>query len=513
MRVRALVIAAAATASLVVGADARAASGPTTTDEVVTSFDGTPIAVTVFRPVGATSANPVPMVLHSHGWGGSRTTSAADTTVDAFLRAGYGVVSFDQRGWGDSGGQANVQDPDFEVRDTRAVVDWIARLTWVRREAPGDPVLGAIGGSYGGGYQTMTALAEQAARPAGTRFDALAPEITWFDLPDSLAPSDVPRTEWLAVLYGAGAHTLPPYIHEAFVQGMATGTLPASLKAEFRSHGPRWFTDRGVRLDVPVLLRQGNSDNLFNLNQALRNFDTMLTPRARAASRLLSFNGGHALPAVVPRGRSENSVVRPPAEGADVEDVFLTAGDACAGPGGFLQRTIDFFDVVLKGRPRPSVPTAYSLTTDAGDRCLRLATLPARRSLPLAEVLATSGVGPPLYVPVRTGPLTVAGIPRLRAKLTTLVPDTRVFLGLAVGTSPADATLVGNNVLPLRAASAVSGTAVAAELPAVAVDVPAGQTLYLVVSPVADQFFAHGSRAAGAARLEGVVLDLPVVSR
>lgn len=494
--------------------DARATPEPAASDVTITSFDGTPIALTVFRPAGASPAARVPVVLDSHGWAGSRRTSLSDTTVAAFLSAGYGVVSFDQRGHGDSGGEANVQDPDFEVRDTSAVIDWVAALDWVQLEAPGDPVLGAIGGSYGGGYQTMTALAEQAARPGGTRFDVLAPQITWFDLPDSLAPSDVPRTEWLAALYAAGFDMLPPYVHRAFVEGMATGVLPASLKAEFATHSPRFFTDRGVRLDIPVLFRQGTSDNLFNLNQGLRAFDSMLTPRARARSRFVAYNGGHALPAFLPPGDAGDSVVRPPSgagTGTDPTDQFVSGGDACSGDGGFLRRTIEFFDSVLRRRGAPALPSAYSLTAADGVTCLRLAALPAPTEVPVPGVVSTSGAGVPQYVPLLTGPLTVAGVPSLRATLTTFVPDTRVFLGLAVGTSPADARLVQNNVLPLRAVGVATASPKAAELPAVAVTVPAGQTLFLVVTPVADAFGAHGSRAPGVARLENVVVELPVV--
>ena len=505
-------MAAVAVLSVLPALDARADS-PSATDETVASFDGTPIAITVFRPAGADARHPVPVVLDSHGWGGSRRTSLSDPIVVAFLERGYAMVSFDQRGHGESGGQANVQDPKFEVRDTEKVIDRVATFDWVQHQSPTDPVLGAIGGSYGGGYQTMTALAEQAERPGGTRFDALAPQITWYDLPDSLAPSDVPRTEWLSVLYATGAKMLPPYIHEGFAEGVATGSLPPAIKDEFAKHSPRWFTDRGVRLSIPVLFRQGESDNLFDLNQGLANFDAMLTPGAKAASRLVGFNGGHALPSLVPPGRLENSIIRPASTGgAGPTDMFSTAGDACSGDGGILARTLEFFDAALKHHGHTTLPTRYALTTDDGGACVRLDALPPSRDLPVPATISTAAAGVPQFVPVAAGPLTVAGIPHLRALLTTFTPDTRVFLGLAVGTNAADARLVQDNVLPLRAVAAVAGAAVDAVLPGVAVRVPAGQTLFLVVSPVDDQFAAHGSRMPGAAQLDHAVLALPIVA-
>jgi ABC-2 type transport system ATP-binding protein len=496
------VAAVVALLSVVPALDARAEAVPTATDTTVTSVDGTTIALTVFRPAGASPSARVPAVLDSHGWAGTRRTTLDDATVAALLAAGYGVISFDQRGHGDSGGQANVQDPDLEVRDTQAVIDLVAGLDWVVQEAPGDPLLGAIGGSYGGAYQTMTALAEQQSRPGGTRFDVLAPQITWHDLPDSLAPNDVPRTAWLAALYAAGADMLPAYVHQAFVEGFATGNLPASIKTEFASHSPRWFTDRGVRLDIPVLFRQGASDNLFNLNQGLANFEHMLTPRSKQVSRLISFNGGHALPAVVPPGSFDGTAVSPDGE-----------VDACSGDGGFLARTIEFFDAALRGQGTTSLDTRYALTTNDGAGCLRLASLPRLTPLPVPATITTSAAGLPQYIPVHRGPLTVAGVPHLRGAVTTFTPDTRVFVGLAVGTSAADARIVQNNVMPLRLADIARGKAIELALAGVAVEVPAGQTLYLVVTPVDDLFAVHGSRIPGAAILTGAVLDLPIVRR
>lgn len=470
---------------------------PTVTHGTVISFDGTPIVVTAYRPAGAGARNRVPVILDSHGWAGSRRTEI-DATAQAFLDAGYGLISIDQRGHGESGGQANVQDPDIEARDIQAVIDGVARLDWVQLERPGDPVLGAIGGSYGGGYQTMTALTEQASRRGGTRFDALAPEITWFDLPDSLAPADVPRTVWLAALFAAGAPMLPPYVHQAFVEGMATGTLPASLKAEFASHGPRHFTDRGVRLDIPVLFRQGASDNLFNLNQGFQNFDAMLTPRARAASRFVSFNGGHALPNVLPVGA--------------IDPNGLEGTDACSGPTGFLGTTIAFFDKALRGTGSgAALPASYNLTTADGSRCLHLSALPAPTDAPVGTAVTTAGAGGPQFLPLMTGKATVAGIPKLRGALTTLGVDTRFFVGLAIGTSPADARVIQNNLLPVRRAMPVTAEAMTAALPGVVADVAEGQTLYLVVTPVSDMFVAHGSRTPGVALLQNAVVELPLL--
>ena len=46
-----------------------------------------------------------------------------------------------------------------------------------------------------------------------------------------------------------------------------------------------------------------------------------------------------------------------------------------------------------------------------------------------------------------------------------------------------------------------------------AVDVPAGQTLYVLASPVSDTFGGSSNRTPGAVVLDDTVAHLPVVSR
>jgi hypothetical protein len=82
-----------------------------------------------------------------------------------------------------------------------------------------------------------------------------------------------------------------------------------------------------------------------------------------------------------------------------------------------------------------------------------------------------------------------------------------------VGTSEADAHLIQNNVLPLNETAPVVGERRRIDLPAVAIDVPAGQSLYVLASPVSDTFVGMGSRTPGAIVLDNTVLHLPVVGR
>jgi pimeloyl-ACP methyl ester carboxylesterase len=492
---------------------AQAADAHTATNaEVRNPNDGTKIAITVFQPAGSDASSPVGIVLHSHGWGGSRTKTVSGV-VKEFLDAGIGVISIDQRGHGESEGEANVQDPTLETEDIKAVIDYAATLDWVRHDldASGvpianDPVLGAIGGSYGGGYQTMTAL-DEIADAGRTRFNAIAPEITWYDLPESLAPQGVVRTAWNTALYAAGASMVPQYIHEAFAYGLATGQWPdgtilgepnenvPDLDAEFHKHSPVSFAEQGIKINVPVLQRQGISDNLFNLNQGLHIFNDAVTDSARSQSYFVGYNGGHVLPNAVPLGTAGGS-------------------DACS-PGGFTKTSIAFFQDIFSGASTDGLlPKRYNLTTTDGTNCLSFGNLDGEKKLPVdptgtGSVVATAGLGAPLHLPIAEGPITASGIPTLSGTLTALGVDTRAFFGLSIGTTPADAMVVSNNLMPLHRLLPVQDEAFKIELPGVAVEVPEGQSLFLTVTPVSDMFFGHGSRTPGAFLLSDLAVGIP----
>ncbi|HEX9775359.1 MAG TPA: CocE/NonD family hydrolase [Actinomycetota bacterium] len=459
------------------------------------------IALTVFKPDGASESSPAPVILQSHGWGGSRATSGMTTWLDA----GIGVVSFDQRGHGDTGGEANVEDPELEGYDVEAVIDYVASLDWVALDGPGDPKLGAIGGSYGGGYQTIGALSE-ILHHGDTRFNALAPEITWYDLNESLAPQGVVRTIWVTGLY-AVAPSHPQWMDVAFAQGAASGQYPGhddevpaleDLYARFYEHSPRAFADDGIKLDIPVLQRQGVTDDLFNLNQGLHIFQDVLTDDARADSLFIGYNGGHVLaPEVVP-----------PAS--------VPSGDPCsAASGGFTALSIAFYQKVFAGEsPQSLLEHQYNIATN-DNGCIRANSLDFYGASPAGVdgvVATTTTSGAPVAYELAEGPISVAGIPLISGNLTTVGVDARAFFALSVGTSPADATVIQNNVMPIRSLLPVVNEPIERELPAVAVDVPVGQSLFLTVSPFSSGHGGHASRTPGAITITDAFVSLPIAS-
>ncbi len=501
-------VALAATGTpLVSMSPAGAAAGHTATDGCVASrpepgsTEPVQICYTLFRPAGATASQQVPLVMHSHGWGGQREKDPA--AFDRYLDNGFGVLSFDQRGFGESGGKAHIMNPDFEGRDVRLLVDLIAQQGWVRKDAPGDPRLGAIGGSYGGGYQFLGAF-EHLRLQGKPVFDALAPEITWWDLKESLAPDEVVRTGWVAALTAASlpSDALPQEVVVAAAEGAATGNWPdgstpgsADLDAFFRKNGPSWHVSQGRRLDIPVLFGQGATDNLFPLRQGLKNWTSALTGSAKERSIFVGYNGGHTLPSAFPAGVG-------------------VAGDPCSqklGSSSFGDLALRFLQEKLQGRDRGLTGFGRFHLATADSTCTTVGSVAPDRTVRLPDQVLTTAAGVPMSTEVAAGPLRIAGRSYWSGTVTTLGPDTRAFFALAVGTSPADARIVQNNMLPLREPEMVSGVHRRMELPSVAVDVPAGQKLFLMASPQQDMFAGMSSRTPGVIQITDLKVELPTV--
>ena len=113
-------------------------------------------------------------------------------------RAGYNVLTWDPRGFGASGGTAEVDSPKFEGRDVSALIDYVARQPEAQLDERGDPRVGMAGGSYGGGIQLVAAAIDH-------RIDAIVPDIAWNSLETSLGKNDTVKSGWGLALYAASA--------------------------------------------------------------------------------------------------------------------------------------------------------------------------------------------------------------------------------------------------------------------------------------------------------------------
>lgn len=324
-------------------------------DGTIPAPDGEVIGITVYQPALAAD-QPAPLILHGHGFGLARTRNfEGDNPIGRFLsadvsgdtataawNAGYYVISFDQRGFGQSSGPITVMDPDVDGRNISAILDWAeSNLAHLARRNS-DPLVGSVGLSYGGGFQLIGSAVD-------ARFDALVPVATWNDLRYSLAPNGVPKTIWLDILVvGAapGGFQFVPFVYTAFLQA-TLGQVSSQSLAEFERRSFASFC-AGTRVDgrgvpeVDAFFIQGANDVLFNLNEAVAN-QACLRAAGRDA-RLLVQTDGHIVPLLQSAGRQ-----------------ILFGTDAQVGCGARVYDTaammLDFLDQKLMGRaPGPQSP-------------------------------------------------------------------------------------------------------------------------------------------------------------
>jgi hypothetical protein len=178
----------------------------------------------------------------------------------------------------------------------------------------------------------------------------------------------------------------------------------------------------------------------------------------------------------------------------------------------FADLTVKFFNQRLRGVSTDLTGFGkYHLAT-AGGTCTTVSSIAPNKNFSIGKVLTTAAVGTPTVVEIAAGPIRVAGSPKITADVATLGVDNRAFYGLAIGTSLTDARLVQNNVLPVRQLGVKTVKGRTIDLPAVAVDVPAGQKLFLYASPISDMFAGMASRTPGTVTLTNTVVHVPVVN-
>ncbi|MDG4667849.1 CocE/NonD family hydrolase [Mycobacterium sp. 236(2023)] len=261
---------------------------------MVTSFDGTQISTNFFPATGLAFGETAPTVLNGPGLGSAGTIDPTTTIQVADLvpglaplrDAGYNVVTWDPRGEYASGGILQLDNPFFEGRDVQAIISWLAERPEAELDAPGDPTMGMVGGSYGGGIQLVVAGIDR-------RVDAIVPVIAWNSLNEALYPADAFKSGWSTLLaldlLEAGAR-INSQIYPAIIQGLLFGFLTESQQAILTSSGPTTLVNQ---ITAPTLLIQGTADGLFTLAQAVTN--AMMLDANGVPVEMIWACGGHGI--------------------------------------------------------------------------------------------------------------------------------------------------------------------------------------------------------------------------
>jgi ABC-2 type transport system ATP-binding protein len=444
---------------------------------------------------GATNINGTP-------FDGLLADLGGETGVATLRNAGYNVVTWDPRGEYASGGVFEIDSPYAEARDVSAIMNWLAEQPETQLDGPGDPSIGMVGASYGGGIQPVTAAVDH-------RVDAIVPTIGWNTLNSMIYPNGAFKTASGAALAATLVFTLAqanPRILPAVIHGDLTGEMsPADqdLLAE-RGPGPvRGFPDLVAQISAPTLLIQGTVDTLTALNQA------DMTARALLAqgvpTKVLWFCGGHGL------------CINPlfdPDEGALIQ-----------------QRTVEWLDRYVKREPVSTGPgfewvdqRGQRLSTDSygtpsgppivasrsGVEVLRLIPFVAGSGpmflvLPFGGTKAFNAIN--LATPASPTTAYVAGAPQLTFSYSGTGSGSHVYAQLLDTTT---GLVLGNQVTPIPVALDGQTHTVNIPLQPVAHTLLPGQTVSLQLFSWAAEY--AGKPALGELRVSDIAISLPTVS-
>ena len=202
-------------------------------DLTLTSFDGTKIRLHWFPVPGASAAKPLPTVLKGPGWGSPGDINTKSIGYGCSARrasarcraAGYNVLTWDPRGFGQSGGTVETDSARLR-RSRRRAAHRLGRAA-ARRPArrPGDPRVGMVGASYGGGIQLITAAID-------CRVDAIVPRSRGTRSTTSLLQGRHGEERMGDLLTSVTqGHSVDPHIPHAYEAGNTTGTSSADDRA------------------------------------------------------------------------------------------------------------------------------------------------------------------------------------------------------------------------------------------------------------------------------------------
>jgi predicted acyl esterase len=270
---------------------------------LASDVDGTLLETTVRVP---RSAGPHPLVVSMHGWGGSQGSTAKYD--DRLTGAGYAVLRYSARGFGGSWGQTNLADVEVEGRDLRSL---IGQVVDDARFAVDSSAVAVFGASYGGAHAWLGALVPEfdSAGGAPVTVRTVIPIASWTDLLNALVPNGRPqeahvlagaeKLSYVQALYFGGIRlradrpypNYPDYLLRWNLV-MTANELPYATNPPAREvadglQGYRsvyWQAPFLARVDwnakagqpqLPILLIQGWTDDLFPAGEALRMVDTL----------------------------------------------------------------------------------------------------------------------------------------------------------------------------------------------------------------------------------------------
>ncbi|MEU8795264.1 alpha/beta fold hydrolase [Streptomyces sp. NPDC048643] len=228
---------------------------------------GTPLKANVVTPAGADGTRAYPLIVLPTSWGLPQVEYLAQ--AQKLANSGYVVVSYNVRGFWQSGGQIEVAGPP-DTADASKVIDWALANT------PADPgKVGMAGVSYGAGISLLAAAHDK-------RIKAVAALSGWADLIDSIYSNRTQHAQAAALLDGAGYLTgrPGPEVQQVFTDFFSSNlSKEQSLIDWGRKRSPETYVDQLNKNGAAVFLANAWGDTIFSPNQYGRFYEELTGPK------------------------------------------------------------------------------------------------------------------------------------------------------------------------------------------------------------------------------------------
>ncbi|KAA6211304.1 CocE/NonD family hydrolase [Streptomyces filamentosus] len=257
----------AGTALSVAPAAQAAASGASIRFVDIAGDGGTVLKANVVTPAGAGDSARLPVIVLPTSWAMPQVEYLAQ--AQKLADSGYVVVSYNSRGFWESGGEIETAGPR-DVADASKVIDWALAHT------PADPdKVGMAGVSYGAGISLLAAAHD-------SRIKAVAALSGWADLIESIYSGRTQHLQAAALLGGAGYLTGRPGPELKKVLG---DFLSSNLDQEDemiawgkqRSAGT--YLDRINANGAAIMLGNAWGDTIFPPNQYASFYEKLTGPK------------------------------------------------------------------------------------------------------------------------------------------------------------------------------------------------------------------------------------------
>ncbi|MFE3853944.1 alpha/beta fold hydrolase [Streptomyces griseorubiginosus] len=228
---------------------------------------GTVLKANVVTPTGADGTRRYPLLVLPTSWGLPQVEYLAQ--AQKLANSGYIVVSYNVRGFWQSGGEIEVAGPP-DIADASRVIDWALANT------PSDARrIGMAGVSYGAGISLITAAQDK-------RVKAVAALSGWADLIDSIYSGRTQHVQAGAVLDGASLVTgrQSPEIRQIFDNFYASNLSKEQEMIDWgKKRSAATYVDQLNRNGAAVMMANAWGDTVFAPNQSADFYERLTGPK------------------------------------------------------------------------------------------------------------------------------------------------------------------------------------------------------------------------------------------